>query len=208
MSRNNSAWPAQRHPGAIRSPTELTADHEIQQSNTKRPLELRRHWRYTQICCPATKAPKQHQAETAATSRHRIYRRQPRLDERSPPLRKRKPRWRNGRRCGLKIRFPQGSGGSNPFLGTPHPARLVVADQPIDSQLDSHRTLTRLRPFQERPNLARRFSLRGGEDVRVCVHRQNDCRVPQRLHDYPRMDILSKEQARTCVAQVVKSLPA
>ena len=28
------------------------------------------------------------------------------------------PRWRNGRRSGLKIRFPYGSGGSNPFLGT------------------------------------------------------------------------------------------
>ncbi len=28
------------------------------------------------------------------------------------------PRWRNGRRGGLKIRFPLGSGGSNPFLGT------------------------------------------------------------------------------------------
>ena len=28
------------------------------------------------------------------------------------------PRWRNGRRGGLKIRFPRGSGGSNPFLGT------------------------------------------------------------------------------------------
>ena len=28
------------------------------------------------------------------------------------------PGWRNGRRCGLKIRFPQGSVGSNPTLGT------------------------------------------------------------------------------------------
>ena len=174
MSRNNSAWPAQRHPGAIRSPTELTADHEIQQSNTKRPLELRRHWRYTQICCPATKAPKQHQAETTATSRHRIYRRQPRLDERSPPLRKRKPRWRNGRRCGLKIRFPQGSGGSNPFLGTPSQTLGDVVIRTFDSQIDSHRTSTRLKPFQECPDLTRSFSLRGRQDVRISVHRQAD----------------------------------
>ena len=37
------------------------------------------------------------------------------------------PRWRNGRRGGLKIRFPQGSGGSNPFLGT----SLSCGAQPI-----------------------------------------------------------------------------
>ena len=28
------------------------------------------------------------------------------------------PRWRNGRRGGLKIRFSRESGGSSPFLGT------------------------------------------------------------------------------------------
>ena len=35
------------------------------------------------------------------------------------------PRWRNGRRGGLKIRFPQGSGGSNPFLGTSLPPVIL-----------------------------------------------------------------------------------
>ena len=36
-----------------------------------------------------------------------------------------RPRWRNGRRGGLKIRFPQGSGGSNPFLGTILPPPIL-----------------------------------------------------------------------------------
>jgi hypothetical protein len=31
---------------------------------------------------------------------------------------KKVPRWRNGRRGGLKIRFPQGSVGSSPSLGS------------------------------------------------------------------------------------------
>ena len=63
------------------------------------------------------------------------------------------PRWRNGRRGGLKIRFPQGSGGSSPFLGTPYSpalrARMVTewsqrdlttrfCDCGIDAALPSH----------------------------------------------------------------------
>ena len=36
------------------------------------------------------------------------------------------PRWRNGRRCGLKIRFPQGSVGSNPALGTTFQIEIPV----------------------------------------------------------------------------------
>gem|GEM_PF-5460616 len=34
------------------------------------------------------------------------------------------PRWRNGRRGGLKIRFPEGSVGSSPSLGK---ARIIIA---------------------------------------------------------------------------------
>ncbi len=43
------------------------------------------------------------------------------------------PRWRNGRRSGLKIRFPYGSGGSNPFLGT---TLDVILKTPIMNSLD------------------------------------------------------------------------
>ena len=42
------------------------------------------------------------------------------------------PRWRNGRRSGLKIRFPYGSGGSNPFLGT---TLDVILETPIMNSL-------------------------------------------------------------------------
>ena len=46
------------------------------------------------------------------------------------------PRWRNGRRGGLKIRFPQGSGGSSPFLGTIQrglPRRACVTEDGVRS---------------------------------------------------------------------------
>ena len=43
-----------------------------------------------------------------------------------------RPRWRNGRRGGLKIRFPQGSGGSNPFLGTSLPPHIHHLDKRED----------------------------------------------------------------------------
>jgi hypothetical protein len=39
-----------------------------------------------------------------------------------------RPRWRNGRRGGLKIRFPQGSVGSSPSLGSTQTGRQLVGD--------------------------------------------------------------------------------
>ena len=51
---------------------------------------------------------------------HRVPRRETRISERHVRAedQKTKPKWRNGRRGGLKIRFPQGSVGSNPTFGT------------------------------------------------------------------------------------------
>src|SRR5215813_13600188 len=52
------------------------------------------------------------------------------------------PGWRNGRRCGLKIRCPKGRAGSTPALGTM--TNLTVTSTSINLVLNSMHDLVRL----------------------------------------------------------------